>query len=79
MRHGIGTCTWADGSTYTGDWTQNLRHGNGIFKTGGDQVVTYQGQFANDIKHGRGKLTYANGETIIGHWENDRINGIARV
>jgi len=20
-RHGIGTCTWADGSTHTGDWT----------------------------------------------------------
>ena len=79
MRHGIGTCTWSDGSTYTGDWTVNIRHGNGVFKTGGDNPITYEGQWANDIKHGRGRLTYSNGEIIIGHWENDRLNGICRV
>ena len=57
----------------------NLRHGNGVFKTGGKEPITYHGQWVNDIKHGKGKLTYANGEQILGTWENDRLNGICRV
>lgn len=31
------------------------------------------------MKHGNGKLTYSNGEQIIGMWQNDRLNGIAKV
>ena len=34
MRHGVrqgkGKCTWADGSTYNGDWFDGMRQGHGI-------------------------------------------------
>lgn len=45
MRHGIGTATYADGSTYEGDWFRNVRHGNGVFKLLNDkgEHMTYHG------------------------------------
>lgn len=75
VRHGIGTCTWEDGSFYTGDWVLNRRHGNGLWKA--TDGTSYEGQWVNDVKHGRGKLTYADGEVITGTWQNDRVNGLA--
>lgn len=68
MRYGVGTCTYADQSTYSGDWVNNVRHGNGFFQTGGDEPIKYYGEWVNDVKHGHGKLIYNNGEEIIGLW-----------
>lgn len=79
MRHGVGQFTWNDGSFYEGDWVNDVRHGNGIFRTGGEVQITYEGQWVNDIKHGFGKLTYANGEQITGTWRDDRLNGVAKI
>jgi hypothetical protein len=75
-RIGVGTCKWADGSYYTGDWHQNVRHGNGIFLSGG---IKYEGQWVNDVKHGHGRRTLQDGEETTGIWLNDRLNGIATV
>lgn len=75
MRHGVGICTWADGSYYRGDWTQNRRHGKGCYLM--FDGTKYEGSWVNDVKHGSGRLTYPDGETICGTWQNDRINGIA--
>jgi hypothetical protein len=77
MRLGVGACSWEDGSTYQGDWAQDKRHGNGIFKTA--EGHKYEGAYVNDVKHGAGKLTYKNGEVVEGTWENDRLNGLADV
>ena len=41
--------------------------------------VKYECEWVNDVKHGRGVLRYNNGETIIGYWINDRLNGLAKV
>ena len=32
QRNGVGSCTWVNGSSYEGDWKDDLRHGNGKFK-----------------------------------------------
>ena len=32
LRHGTGTCTWKDGSTYEGQWHEDVREGLGVFK-----------------------------------------------
>lgn len=77
MRHGVGNCSWPDGSRYRGDWVQNVRHGNGVFTLA--DGTTYEGEWVNDVKHGKGMLKYPNGETIIGYWQNDRLNGLAKV
>ena len=77
-RHGIGFCRWKDNSSYIGDWAFGVRHGNGVFKTDGDNAMTYEGGWVNDIRHGKGRLTLANGDLTIGTWENDCLDGVAK-
>jgi len=74
MRIGVGTCKWHDQSYYTGDWVQNVRHGNGMYMT--EDGCKYEGQWVNDVKHGQGRLTYKDGSTLDGSWSNDRLNGL---
>ena len=42
-RHGIGKCRFSDGSSYEGDWAENVRHGNGVFKTAGEKCIMFEG------------------------------------
>lgn len=74
MRNGVGTCSWADGSQYEGDWKDNLRHGNGKMVQNNE---TYLGQWQQDLKHGRGQMTLADGNVIKGTWMFDKLNGLA--
>ena len=50
-KNGKGFYVWHDGSTYEGDWSNGLRHGNGKYIHEGE---TYIGQWQFDLKHGRG-------------------------
>ena len=50
QRHGVGRCTWEDGSFYEGEWKEGLRHGNGVFtmsEVNGDKTE-YRGQWQMD-------------------------------
>jgi len=76
-RTGVGSCKWADGSSYEGDWYANVRHGNGVYIT--SNGTKYEGQWVNDKKHGNGRLAMPNGDTIESTWINDRLNGLALV
>jgi len=78
MRFGTGTCTWADGSKYHGDWNQNVRHGNGTYETPSDGTK-YEGQWVNDHKHGNGQQNQKNGTVIQATWQVDRLNGLAYI
>ena len=42
------------------------------------QGIEYKGEWKNDYKHGRGIIKLKNGDVVIGLWQNDRLNGIAR-
>lgn len=77
LRTGVGSCRWADNSTYEGDWFKDVRHGNGRYVTMEGDV--FEGAWVNDKKHGPGRLTYANGDVIESTWINDRLNGLALV
>lgn len=76
QRSGLGTCEWADGSKYEGDWLNNVRHGNGKFT---DDDYEYAGQWHSDMKHGRGRLKDGEEPEIYGAWSNDKLNGLANV
>ena len=54
-RHGVGKVCWDDGSSYEGEWFQNLRHGNRVFKTVDEEE--YRGQLINDMRNSKGKWT----------------------
>ena len=81
LRCGVGTCIWADGSRYEGEWLNGLRHGNGKYIS---DFQEYVGQWHTGMKHGRGKLTVKNPdgpdqEPIFGPFENDHANGLFSV
>jgi len=78
MRFGTGTCIWADGSKYHGDWNQNVRHGRGTYETPSDKTK-YEGEWVNDHKHGNGCQIQGNGTEVQGTWVRDRLNGLAHI
>lgn len=51
-RCGRGTCVWANGAYYDGEWKDGVRHGRGrfIFADGTD----YRGNWVDDIRDGNG-------------------------
>ena len=72
MRHGQGTCIWADGSSYEGTWRYDVMHGKGTFKYKG---YTYVGDWQNGKRQGRGKLIFPDGSVYEGQFVADRIEG----
>ena len=81
----MGKCQWKDGSTYEGEWKNNLRDGNGKYSC---KEYDYAGQWAQDMRHGRCKYIIKSkkgkdgkdtgGENpILGSFENDKANGVA--
>ena len=66
----VGTLTFKNGDTYTGEFKNNLRDGQAIFTFANGDM--YNGEFKNDKRHGRGITTYANGEVYTFEWENDK-------
>ena len=70
---GNGTTVLADGSQYTGGFSQGLPHGKGIMKySNGDK---YLGRWANGKRHGKGKLIMKHQGYYIGSFVKDRMEG----
>ena len=74
QRCGVGKCTWSDGSTYEGEWKNNVRDGNGKYNC---DEYEYAGQWAQDMRHGRCKYTRTDKPPIFGSFANDKPNGLA--
>lgn len=67
------TLAFEDGSSYTGEWLKNQRHGYGCMKW--LDGSSYQGYWKNDVADGTGLFIHPNGATYNGYWENDQANG----
>jgi hypothetical protein len=71
--------TYADQleDTYTGEFKNRKRHGNGIliFKNGDE----YTGKFKDNEMDGLGKMIYANGDIYDGEWSNGKPNGYGKM
>jgi len=76
MRHGQGTCVWADGSKYEGMWRYDVMHGKGTFTYKG---YRYEGDWQNGKRHGRGKLTFPDGSVYEGQFKENRIAGYGKM
>jgi hypothetical protein len=59
-RQGQGECRWADGSSYVGEWDQNVMHGVGVWTDG--QGKRYEGSFDHGKRSGFGTFSWPNGE-----------------
>merc|ERR1712159_372124 len=61
------------GSTYEGEWENNVPHGDGkLMLPNGDE---YEGQFHYGKRHGVGKYTWVGGNSYEGFWKNDVHQG----
>ena len=69
---GEGTKEFKNGASYTGQWQDGKRHGEGTFVwTKGH----YTGQWWFGMRHGDGLETLSNGETYAGKFEEDKKHG----
>ena len=65
--------TWADGSTYSGDWFEGMKHGRGLYVYANGDV--YEGGYYNGVKHGYGAAAWSNGSRYEGNWDSGREHG----
>lgn len=75
VKHGIGTCTYANGEKYTGEWLQDMRHGHGVCWY--TNRICYDGTWRNDRWCGQGRF-FDKGRGYIseGEWgDNLELNG----
>lgn len=69
-KDGYGSIQYENGDTYQGEWTQNMRHGEGTYhyiKLG----IVYTGSWDKGLKSGQGSMKLIGGHVIHGHWVND--------
>ena len=71
-----GTATHPDGSTYTGEWKDGKRHGQGTHTNAEGETYTderrYRGEWKNNKRHGQGTLTLADGTKRTGEWKDNK-------
>ncbi|RHY73055.1 hypothetical protein DYB30_000666 [Aphanomyces astaci] len=72
LQHGKGLRVFADGSTYEGDWTDNVMQGSGVWTTA---AFTYIGDFAHGRPHGHGLFTFTNGDVYEGSMRDGYFYG----
>ena len=53
MMDGNGMFHWNNGAKYMGEFSNDLKSGNGYFSYA-DGVRYYNGEWANDVQHGKG-------------------------
>ncbi len=75
--HGKGTCYFADGSTYTGQWARNLIQGKGttVWASGNK----YVGEYSNGRRNGTGTSYFKDGHKYEGRFKDDMRHGKGKV
>jgi len=61
------------GGIYTGEISENMKHGTGAEKT---KEYEYIGEFKSNKRHGKGKILYHNGEHYEGEFFEDKMTGV---
>lgn len=77
LADGKGTITFTGGKykgdTYTGEWKDGERNGQGIYTWhDGD---TYAGKWKEGKMHGQGTFSRGNGDIYVGEWKNGKKHG----
>lgn len=73
-KHGKGIKVMPNGDRYTGDFSDDYRHGKGAYVWGdktpwaGDR---YEGEYLRDLRHGWGVFQWGSGDRYEGPWQDD--------
>jgi DNA polymerase III epsilon subunit family exonuclease len=78
IREGLGTYTWSNGTTYSGQWIASKMFGNGIMKTANGVIET--GNFKDGLLNGFGTRRWKSEEgqgdhEYEGHFQNGKRHG----
>ena len=73
-KNGKGVYKWHDGSTYEGDFEEDLRHGNGHFKWANGE--SYKGDYLRDERTGHGTYNWPDGSSYEGSFLNGKRHGL---
>jgi len=66
---------WADGNSYYGEWSNDKKHGFGVYLSTKDGAV-YVGQFRDDLREGEGVYFYPDGRRYQGPFKGDKQHGV---
>jgi len=69
MANGKGTFIDAQGSTYTGDWIDDLQDGYGVETWEGGKIK-FTGQYSQGKKNGEGRFDWADGSYFQGNFQD---------
>jgi hypothetical protein len=74
-RHGQGVYSWPDGSSHTGEWTNDAPNGYGVrIYSNGDK---YEGSWLDNKRKGFGAYTWKDGAVYVGDWDGE-CNGTGK-
>ena len=73
QKEGHGTCTWADGDVYEGEWRADKPEGQGKY-TYADLGV-YEGAFRAGYREGHGNFAFASGDVYKGEFKAGAYEG----
>ena len=65
---------YKDGKSYSGQWKNGIKHGNGKFKWPNGKW--YEGEYKDNEKNGHGIMKWPNGKRYEGEWLDGKQHGI---
>lgn len=74
MANGKGTFIDSEGSTYDGDWCDDLQHGYGC-ETWSQGKIKFEGNYVQGKKNGQGRYEWADGSFYEGEFFNSVFQG----
>merc|ERR1712118_365555 len=76
LRHKTGTMRYPNGSTYEGEFFEDIPEGSGKLYDA-EERSAYEGQFAAGMREGEGTCIYESGDRFVGQWHrNMEVTGI---
>lgn len=71
---------YCNGSSYNGMIKESKMDGNGlIIYSGNTQILSYSGEFRDNLYNGSGIIKYLNGDTFIGQFKDGKKNGLGKL
>eukprot|EP01094_Clydonella_sp_ATCC50884_P017236 TRINITY_DN2962_c0_g1_i1.p1 TRINITY_DN2962_c0_g1~~TRINITY_DN2962_c0_g1_i1.p1 ORF type:complete len:713 (+),score=283.44 TRINITY_DN2962_c0_g1_i1:127-2139(+) len=79
LREGPGRQEYVNGNSYDGAWKRGMWSGRGILRCVHGGVTAYDGEWLDGHIHGKGTLTLRSGDTYVGHFKEDEMDGTGKM
>lgn len=66
---------WDDGDCYDGMWSDNCKHGKGVYIKATGEKFRFDGTYNKDKKDGFGLMKWEDGDSYSGEWFDGKKHG----